>query len=741
MKKEITGPDWSRSDTIRMLILILLIAAAGMFAQTGTAAAASMRVEFYEKSGVVRFDNGATRMYRIRYPQDGGTMTMNAYCAHPHLGIGKYGAYQAVTPDPGLSKALYYGYNGPGWEEGLYVWLGRYGAHGTFNGSAVRSNAALAWGFTHHVIGYLKSGSAALYSKSRALSPDWQNAVIAGANWVKGQMLPAFGRTQIELMSGGRKVTTLEASWKDGVFATPTAKFVGNRKTVVDIPVRDGWTIHYYSGDVKCEETGRGGSTVARLYTDRTFWFTMPEDAENQNWSTVVKAEHRGFDPYEVLVNQNGVQNFVFYAQSSPGQAALKLVVPKAPVRELKLRILKRDAEDSSKKLSGAVFEVLDDTGTDPGAFDEKDQPVKGSDGKPVRLTTDADGKAETSSALPVGTYYIREIAAPEGYVKDEAPRKIILDGESAGDENGVLVQEVTVGNRAVPVIGTKACDAATGSHAGSYGAAQRILDTVRYEHLVPGKTYTLTAEIRVRETGEALLLNGKPVVVTKSFVPKAASGEEIVEAVLDTRALAGSTIVFFETLRENGKTIAVHADIGDEDQSIRYPQIRTRAHVTGASEKNAPPAKNTKLTDEVLYDGLPAGTYRLETRLVDASDGSAAPANGEEYLPGDRAVRDIVVKERAGTVSVNVTIDTKKCANKKLVFCEYLYEKKSGALVASHADLENTAQTIRIRPEKPNRPAPKTGDPTDPVRGAAGVLAGSGALAAVWILRRKRSA
>ena len=48
-------------------------------------------------------------------------------------------------------------------------------------------------------------------------------------------------------------------------------------------------------------------------------------------------------------------------------------------------------------------------------------------------------------------------------------------------------------------------------------------------------------------------------------------SGSIDVEFVIDTKDLAGTTLVAYEYLKLNGKTVAKHEDINDEDQTVTF--------------------------------------------------------------------------------------------------------------------------------------------------------------------------
>ena len=79
----------------------------------------------------------------------------------------------------------------------------------------------------------------------------------------------------------------------------------------------------------------------------------------------------------------------------------------------------------------------------------------------------------------------------------------------------------------------------------------------------------------------------------------------------LDASALAGTTIVVFETLYSGGVEIAAHADINDEAQTVEItepekPTLGTTATVDG--QHTADPTGEITIADVVEYTGLTPG-------------------------------------------------------------------------------------------------------------------------------------
>ena len=117
------------------------------------------------------------------------------------------------------------------------------------------------------------------------------------------------------------------------------------------------------------------------------------------------------------------------------------------------------------------------------------------------------------------------------------------------------------------PTLGTTAT--VDGQHTADPTGEITIVDVVEYTGLIPGQTYTVSGVLMDKGTGEALLVDGAEVTAEIEFTPEEASGTVELTYTLDASTLAGTTIVVFETLYQDGVEIASHADINDEAQTI----------------------------------------------------------------------------------------------------------------------------------------------------------------------------
>ena len=101
-----------------------------------------------------------------------------------------------------------------------------------------------------------------------------------------------------------------------------------------------------------------------------------------------------------------------------------------------------------------------------------------------------------------------------------------------------------------------------------------KLVDTVKYTSLVPGKEYTVTGTLMDKATGKPLQVNGKDVTAKATFTAEKADGETEVTFTFDGSALKqDQKLVAFEDVYHNGVEVATHADINDEGQTVTMEQ------------------------------------------------------------------------------------------------------------------------------------------------------------------------
>lgn len=282
-----------------------------------------------------------------------------------------------------------------------------------------------------------------------------------------------------------------------------------------------------------------------------------------------------------------------------------------------------------------------------------------------------------------------------------------------------------------IPEIHTIATNKVTGDHDGVVAKETTVLDEVFYKNLLPGKEYTVSGKLMVKETGEPLTVDGKEVTAEKTFVAEEADGSIILEFTFDSSALAGKKIVAFEDITYEGISIGSHEDLTDEDQTISYPEIHTTAVNGTDGLKTMVLGTNVTLVDTVTYKGLTAGkTYVLKGTIMDKVSGQPIGVTTEITFTAEAA---------DGSVEVTFTFDTTQLQGKTLVVFETLYDTQGNPIVA-HSDLTDEDQTVSVQVQ-PEIPPVVTGDDSSPMPYVLSLLAALAAVAAVAavLVRRKR--
>ena len=285
-----------------------------------------------------------------------------------------------------------------------------------------------------------------------------------------------------------------------------------------------------------------------------------------------------------------------------------------------------------------------------------------------------------------------------------------------------------------IPEIHTTATDKVTGDHDGVVAKETTVLDEVFYKNLIPGKEYTVKGTLMVKETGEALVVNGETVTAEKTFTAEEPDGSIILEFTFDSSALAGKKIVAFEDITYEGISIGSHEDLTDDDQTISYPEIHTTAVNGTDGSKTMVLGTNVTLMDTVTYKGLTAGkTYVLKGTIMDKTSGQPIGITAETTFTAEAA---------DGSVEVTFTFDTTQLQGKTLVVFETMYDTQGNPIV-DHSDLNDEDQTVSVSVQ-PVIPPVVTGDDSSPmpyVLSLLAALAAAVAVVAVQVRRKRKQA
>ncbi|MGV0344603.1 VaFE repeat-containing surface-anchored protein, partial [Corynebacterium lehmanniae] len=325
-----------------------------------------------------------------------------------------------------------------------------------------------------------------------------------------------------------------------------------------------------------------------------------------------------------------------------------------------------------------------------------------------IKVNDDVTGPIEAAVAFEELTSTEVDKTGRDNPQGGETP-DVYSDDNRIAEHKDINDANQTVG---VPHISTNA-NFAEGSTEVINGAV--VVDTVSYSGLVPGKEYTLTAQLVDKADGETVLGTG-----TKTFTPTEPNGSEDVEITVDN-APEGRTVtaaVAFEELtskvvdaggndnpNEDGNKIAEHKEINDQDQTVRNPKISTNANFANGAQE----VKNgVAVVDTVTYEGLvPGKVYTLTADLINKADGETVLGSGNKtFVPtepnGSEDVTIVVSNAPEGeTVTAAVAFEKLTSTQVDRAGKE---NPKGGETrttdddneIAEHTDLNDEAQTVR---------------------------------------------
>lgn len=248
------------------------------------------------------------------------------------------------------------------------------------------------------------------------------------------------------------------------------------------------------------------------------------------------------------------------------------------------------------------------------------------------------------------------------------------------------------------PEIKTTASDKETGDHY-SYAVDQvTIIDKVSYQNLIPGKEYTVKGTLMDKETGETLLIGGKPVTAEKTFLAGKKDGSVELEFTFDASELKGKETVAFEKLFYEEKEIAVHEDLNDKNQTVKFqsPEIKTAASDKTTGTKEGIAKKEVTIIDNVEYKNLiPGKEYTVKGILMEKETGKPLLIDGKEVM----AEKTFTAKNEAGSIELEFTFDGSELSEEEIVVFERLFY--NGREIAAHEDIEDMGQTVTLHKEK----------------------------------------
>ena len=298
------------------------------------------------------------------------------------------------------------------------------------------------------------------------------------------------------------------------------------------------------------------------------------------------------------------------------------------------------------------------------------------------------------SLGLDGASYQLEEIETNDSYALLDKP--VVFDFTIKDNKTKEYTVEKDVTNGLIEIHTTATGD--SGSHENQVSKEMTITDKVEHTGLHVGTEYTVKGKLMDQLTGEPLLVDGQEIVAEKTFT--ATKSNETVELTftLDASALVGTSTVVFEDLYKDDKLIAVHRDIHDKDQTVKFIDIHTTATAEGEKviEFN-PDSKNhedIQIVDEVAYEGLTVrNKYTLTGVMMDKATGKTYIADVKK-ITGEKT---FVAEAENEKINIEFTINTKDLIDGHDIVVFETLTDQNGNIIAEHKDLNDEGQTIKV--------------------------------------------
>ncbi|MGF2716853.1 VaFE repeat-containing surface-anchored protein, partial [Bacillus cereus] len=158
---------------------------------------------------------------------------------------------------------------------------------------------------------------------------------------------------------------------------------------------------------------------------------------------------------------------------------------------------------------------------------------------------------------------------------------------------------------------------------------------------------------------------------------------------------LAGKEVVVFESVEHNGFEVAVHADIKDLGQTVKFekPTVKTTATFKEDGGKEIHAKESITIQDVVEYTNLVVGKeYTVKGKLMNKVTNEVfLDADGKEVT----AETTFTAKEKNGSVTLDFTFNGVENQGREVVVFEDLLHK--GDKIATHSDIEDKGQTVKF--------------------------------------------
>ena len=233
-------------------------------------------------------------------------------------------------------------------------------------------------------------------------------------------------------------------------------------------------------------------------------------------------------------------------------------------------------------------------------------------------------------------------------------------------------------------------------------GSNQMVIkDMVKYEGLLPGRTYSVEATLHYRNGSVIPGFTGK-----SQFDPTAKNGEVEVDIPVQPSLMNYGEIVVYEKLIDTttSKVVAIHEDPNDAEQIMRNIRILTsavdKAEIPEMDADKYITDDNAIIKDTISYDGLEMGReYKVVGTLMDKSTNQAVLGRDGQPV----SASSVFTADDSGKTVLEIPLDLRNADGSQLVdygnivVFETLYDNKdTDTVIATHHIIEDSAQTVR---------------------------------------------
>lgn len=297
-------------------------------------------------------------------------------------------------------------------------------------------------------------------------------------------------------------------------------------------------------------------------------------------------------------------------------------------------------------------------------------------------ITCDEKGKANFTTDLPIGSYYVKEISTDSHYILSDKKYPVVF--EYAGQDTATVHISVNDGEP----LGNEII----------YGTIKGLKIDRETEETISGALFGLFSINETKFTEETAILtseSNEEGILTFENVPY---GEYIVRELKPADGYLPNEESYQATISENEEIIEITVE------NDKIPELKTTAAIDGKKEFTA--NGDITIDDVVSYKHLTAGKeYTIKGVLMDKSTGKQFLVYGKEVC----SEVTFTPETADGEVTVSFTFDGSAITkNTEVVVFETLYRDETE--IAVHADIEDKDQTVTIHPQ-PEPEKPQTGD------------------------------